>query len=96
MFLHHQPAIAAFFQGFDVLIQHIGMIGQVLFWGRKTFDSAEGFDAEDGGKMLLPCLNLQLEVGSGRRRHNSMALHRPQPFDIGLILFVASNPFEVV
>src|SRR5439155_17645427 len=91
MFLHEHPLIAAVFERFDKFISRIGLIRQRHFRGGKSTHSAKRFDAEDGGKMMLPGRDVQPVILHRRRGSDGMAPGTSQPFDRSPVARFASN-----
>src|SRR5439155_22164023 len=64
VFLNGEPLVAAFAQGLDVFVGDIRMVGKVHFRRGESAHAAQGVPAENGGELLLPSEDVQLEVGN--------------------------------
>ena len=92
--LHQQPAVATLPQGLDKGIEGVGVVGQVHLRRRKTLHPLQGLGAKQGGEMVLPGQDLQLEIGDRRGGGHRMAPEGAEPLHVGLQARVTGEGFK--
>src|SRR6185436_19914696 len=96
MLLHEHPSIAAVLESPHKFIEDVRMIRQRHFRRRKAADTAERFQTEYSGKVMLPRFDVKAKILNGRRRRNRMAPGGPKPFHGSTISGIHGDSLEIV
>src|SRR5439155_21421385 len=73
------PLVAAVDEGLDELVGHVGLVGKRHFCGREATHPAKRVKAKDGGKVMLPGLDVKAVVLDRRGGSHGVAPRAAQP-----------------
>src|SRR5207247_10173884 len=94
--LNQQPTIPALLESLDVLEQSVRVVRESHLRRRKALHASERLPAEDRGEVMLPSLNVKLDIRDWGRGNDGVAPHRAQPLDVSLVGGVTGDPLEIV
>ena len=96
MLLHQHPLVAAVLEGLHELVGGVRVVGQGHLRRRKPAHAAQRLEAEDGGEVMLPGLDVQTEILHRRGRRHRVAPGVAQPFHRAPVARVAGDALQVV